>query len=46
MPKTAFQLIVLEDAFDKEDDRELKFFLVEHFYTQLQFKQMAALMYE
>ena len=46
LPKTAFQLIVISEAFETSSDKEMKHFFDRELYPSLPFKELAALMYK
>lgn len=46
LPKGSFQLIVISEAHQVDDDRELKLFLDQQLYPFLPLKELAALMYK
>jgi hypothetical protein len=46
LPKNSFQLMVISDAFQTDDDREMKKFFDKQLYPSFPFKELADLMYK
>ena len=46
LPKNAFQLMVITEAFDMDSNKEMKFVLDKDLYPLIPFKELAALMYK